>query len=333
MALLVRQQEHTDTPVLRAAQDLPKLTTTVPREYVHRAAHAEVFLTGCRRLDGDRFALTGQWPRAHTFFTDAEGKRHDPTQAAETIRQVGLLLAHSEFGVPLGHQFLLRDMEYSVSPDNLDIGTGPSELTLQAICTDVKWRGSRVTQFAMAITIERDGRPAASGSGHFTCIAPAAYNRLRGAGRVDTGTAPPPRPRIVDPRRVGRSAAVDVVLSPTDQDGRWLLSPDRSHPILFEHGGDHVPGMVLIEAARQAACELKGDTFEPVQVSTEFHQYAEFDSPCWIDAVMVPPARAGMRSVHVTGHQGDNLVFSARLTGYRRESDASGDRSVGNDAP
>ncbi|WP_344530990.1 ScbA/BarX family gamma-butyrolactone biosynthesis protein, partial [Streptomyces rectiviolaceus] len=328
MPLLVRQQEHTDdAPVSRADQDLPHLTTTVPREYVHRAAHAEVFLTGCRRLDGgDRFALTGQWPRAHTFFTDADGTRHDPTQAAETIRQVGLLLAHSEFGVPLGHQFLLRDMEYSVSPENLDIGAGPSELTLQAICTDVKWRGSRVTQFAMAITIERDGRPTAGGSGHFTCIAPAAYNRLRGARSAETGTAATPRPRTVDPRRVGRSAAADVVLSPTDQHGHWLLSPDRSHPILFEHGGDHIPGMVLIEAARQAACGLEGDTFEPVQVSTEFHQYAEFDTPCWIDAMTVRPAQTGMLSVHVTGHQEGNVVFSALLTGYRRSGDASGDR-------
>ncbi|MGV2917769.1 AfsA-related hotdog domain-containing protein, partial [Streptomyces alfalfae] len=89
MTLLVHQQGHTATSAPQVPQDLPRLTTTVPREYVHRAGHAEVFLTGCRRLEGDRFALTGQWPRAHTFFTDADGTRHDPTQAAETIRQVG----------------------------------------------------------------------------------------------------------------------------------------------------------------------------------------------------------------------------------------------------
>ncbi|MBV9022841.1 MAG: hypothetical protein JO362_03295 [Streptomycetaceae bacterium] len=33
--------------------------------------------------------------------------RHDPMQAAETIRQTGLYMAHAELGVPLGHQFLM----------------------------------------------------------------------------------------------------------------------------------------------------------------------------------------------------------------------------------
>ncbi|WP_079107118.1 ScbA/BarX family gamma-butyrolactone biosynthesis protein [Streptomyces sp. NRRL S-1521] len=316
MTLLVHQQGHTATSAPQAPQDLPRLTTTVPREYVHRAGHAEVFLTGCRRLEGDRFALTGQWPRAHTFFTDADGTRHDPTQAAETIRQVGLLLAHSEFGVPLGHQFLLRDMEYSVSLDELEIGAGPSELTLQAVCTDVKWRGERVTQFAMAITIERDGRHVADGSGHFSCLAPAAYRRLRGAERVAAEATPKPRFLTLEPQRVGRSGHADVVLAPTGRPGHWLLSPDRGHPVLFEHGGDHVPGMVLIEAARQAACGLQGDVFVPVRVATQFHRYTEFDTPCWIDAVTAPSTLPGLTGVHVTGHQEGEEVFSARLTGH-----------------
>ncbi|GGV19716.1 adhesin [Streptomyces filipinensis] len=316
MTLLVRQQEPTRAPAWQGVQDLPQLTTTVPREYVHRASLAEVFLTGCRQLDGTRFELTGQWPRAHTFFTSSDGTQHDPMQAAETIRQVGLFLAHSEFGVPLGHHFLLRDMEFSVIPDNLGIGARPSELTLQAACTDVKWRGNRLVQFAMRITIERDGRLAARGSGHFTCVAPAAYHRLRGAGHTETGTVPIPRPLPVEPWRVGRSSVADVVLSATDQPGRWLLSPDPRHPILFDHGGDHVPGMVLIEAARQAACGLlEGDTFLPVRAITEFHRYAEFATPCWIDAVLAHPEQPGTRSVYVTGHQDGNEVFRTRLDG------------------
>lgn len=328
MTLLVRRQDLTHAPTWQGVEDLPQLTTTVPREYVHRASLAEVFLTGCRQLDGAHFELSGQWPRAHTFFTSADGTQHDPMQAAETIRQVGLFLAHSQFGVQLGHHFLLQEMEFSVRPDNLEIGAGPSDLILDAVCTDVKWRGSRLVEFAMSITIEREGRPAARGGGHFTCVAPAAYRRLRGA-RTEAGAAARLRPLPVEPWRVGRSSVSDVVLSATGQPGCWLLSPDSRHPILFDHGGDHVPGMVLIEAARQAACGLvEAGTFLPVRAATEFHQYAEFGTPCWIDAVMAPPAQPGMLTVHVRGHQDGNEVFSTRLDGVCQENGETRDQQV-----
>ena len=42
------------------APDLPRLTTTVPKEYVHRACLAEVFLTGCTKQGETQFALSGQ---------------------------------------------------------------------------------------------------------------------------------------------------------------------------------------------------------------------------------------------------------------------------------
>lgn len=37
--------------------------------------------------------------------------------------------------------------------------------------------------------------------------------------------------------------------------GTLLVAPaDLRHPRFFDHPSDHVPGMVLLEAARQAAC-------------------------------------------------------------------------------
>ncbi|MFJ2743713.1 ScbA/BarX family gamma-butyrolactone biosynthesis protein [Streptomyces sp. NPDC087440] len=314
MTLVVRPQQYSVDSVVQGVEELPRLTTTVPREYVHRASLAEVFLTGCRQIEGTRFELTGQWPRAHTFFTTPDGTQHDPMQAAETIRQVGLYLAHSEFGVQLGHHFLLRDMEFTVCPEHLGIGRRPSELVLEAVCTDVKWRGTRLVQFAMAITIDREGHQVARGSGHFTCVAPAAYRRLRGA-RAELDASALQRPVPADPRRLGRAHPADVVLSATDLPGRWLLSPDTRHPILFEHGGDHIPGMVLIEAARQAACgAVEAPNVLPVGAATEFFQYAEFGAPCWIDAVPVTAARSALHTVDVSGRQNGSEVFRTRMS-------------------
>ncbi|MEU0229008.1 AfsA-related hotdog domain-containing protein, partial [Streptomyces sp. NPDC006284] len=114
----------------------PPLTTTVPRQYVHRASHAEVFLTSGQRLTDNHFHLTAQWPRTHTFFT-THPTHHDPLQAAETIRQAGLYLAHTQFNVPLDHHFLLWELNITTHPHPTPHTTHhprqhPTELTLDA---------------------------------------------------------------------------------------------------------------------------------------------------------------------------------------------------------
>ncbi|MGV2921675.1 ScbA/BarX family gamma-butyrolactone biosynthesis protein [Streptomyces alfalfae] len=292
-----------------------QLTTTVPREYVHRASLAEVFLTGCRRREGTQFALTGQWPRAHTFFTSGDGLSHTPMQAAETIRQVGLLLAHTQFGVPLGHQFLLHDMEYSTDPDQLLIGPRPTHLDLEADCTDLVWKKNRLARFAMHVRIRRQGHLAASGSGHFTCIAPATYRRLR--GETHTAHRPPhPRPAPLTPQLAGRTHPRDVVLTGTGRPTSWLLNADTRHPVLFDHVGDHIPAMVLIEAAQQAACALTAPrTFTPATATTIFHRYTEHDPPCQIDATPTPGTTKEAAHITITGSQNGHQVFSTQLTG------------------
>ncbi|WP_411107597.1 ScbA/BarX family gamma-butyrolactone biosynthesis protein [Streptomyces sp. cmx-4-9] len=295
---------------------LPRLTTTVPREYVHRASHAEVFLTGCEQLDEHTFALTGQWPRAHTFFTSVDGTQHDSMQAAETIRQAGLFLAHAELGVPLGHHFLLWDLNVTTYQQNMAIGSGPSDLTLRATCTDVVRKGKRLAEFRMEISVERDGRLCAVGGGRFACISDLTYRRLRGAaGSATRTTRTRPLAKVL-PAVVGKALPRDVVLSPTEEAHSWLLDPDPQHPILFDHGGDHFPGMVLLEAARQAAGALcHPAALTPASVCTDFHQYAEFTSPVRIQAAALPSRAADWASVQVTGTQGGRSVFSALISG------------------
>lgn len=323
MSLLSIQEEDLWIPrqacrpaIRTSTHAMPRLTTTVPREYVHRASHAEVFLTGCERLDDVNFVLTGQWPRAHTFFISMDGFHHDSMQAAETIRQVGLFLAHAELGVPLGHHFLLWDLNVSTYPENMGIGPGPSDLNLWATCTDVVRKGKRLAEFRMEISIERDGRLCAVGGGRFACVSDTTYRRLRGAaGSATRRSRLQPHIKVL-PATVGRTVPSDVVLSPTDQADRWLLDPDPRHPILFDHDSDHFPGMVLLEAARQAAASLcYPASLTPASICTDFQRYAEFDTPVWIDASAVPTCAADVLSVQVTGRQNDETVFSALISG------------------
>ncbi|MFE3166152.1 ScbA/BarX family gamma-butyrolactone biosynthesis protein [Streptomyces sp. NPDC059224] len=299
---------------------LPRLTTTVPKEYVHRASLAEVFLTGCTAQDdGLRFSLTGQWPRAHTFFNSADGSSHDPLQAAETFRQAGMFVTHAEHGVPLGHHFVLWSLSCHTDPEQLRIGSRPTDFELEVTCPDTAPRGrASARRMGIGFALRRDGRPVAHGDGLYSIVTPAVYARLRAsrpgprAASVDPVIAADP----VEPSAVGRTSPADVVLTPTDAPGRWLLTPDLTHPILFDHGGDHLPGMVLLEGARQAACaRLAPRALIPVSTSTTFDRYVELDSPCWVDVTGVTPEDDGTVTVQVVGRQAGETVFTSTVHG------------------
>ncbi|MCT9011813.1 ScbA/BarX family gamma-butyrolactone biosynthesis protein [Streptomyces sp. NPDC054766] len=291
------------------------LTTTVPKELVHRASVAEVMLTDWARRDDHRFTVAAQWPRGHSFFTAVDGC-HDPLIALETIRQTGLLLAHAEYGVPIGHHFLVSEISVAVRPPHVRLAQTPASLELHVACRDVKQRGTTVGGFRIEVEIYRDGHLAATGGGTQTCITPRIYQRLRTARSTGTGTgqvlaltAPEP------PQTVGRMSPMDVVLSPLGEPGRWQLRVDTRHPALFDHQVDHVPGMVLLEAARQAATATLGHTSLPLTVTGEFLHYVELDTPCTIQARTTPaPGPNGTRTVHVSARQNRTTVFRCTLT-------------------
>ncbi|MFG2732716.1 ScbA/BarX family gamma-butyrolactone biosynthesis protein [Streptomyces canus] len=296
----------------------PRLTTTVPREYVHRASVAEVFLTSCTRIDETHFALTGQWPRAHTYFNSSDGRRHDPLQLAETIRQAGLCVAHAELGVLLGQHFVMWDLSWATAPEQLGIGATPTDFAVDAVIATEGRKNAMTVKRRLEVTIQRDGRTAATGTSRFTCLTPETYRRLRGDTlSASPGPGPEEHPVRMDPAEVGRTLPSDVVLAPTDRPHCWLLVPDTQHPVMFDHAGDHIPGMVLLEAVRQASCALLGPaaTLIPVQASTEFHRYVEFGSPCWVEATPMPDQPDGLAGFLVTGRQDGKTVFTSSVSG------------------
>lgn len=295
----------------------PPRTVTVPKEFVHRAAVAEVMLTDWQRQDDTHFKVSAEWPRAHRFFTPIDGGEcHDPLIAAETMRQIGPLLGHAEFGVPLGHQFVMWDLDIAVRPQNLWVGNAPATLDIEVTCMEIKQRGRYLSGLRILAVFRRNGQIAATGTGSFSCLAPGAYRRVRGEhARIGE------RPRLplaapAAPQCVGRTSPMDVVLSPVGEPGRWQLRADTRHPVLFDHAVDHIPGMVLIEAGRQATAIVLGrSSYIPLSITSEFQRYAELDAPCFIEARHLPRvAPAGQESVLVTGHQNGHVVFSSTVT-------------------
>ncbi|MBT2544759.1 hypothetical protein J7E99_29645 [Streptomyces sp. ISL-44] len=305
-------EQRPDLAALRCAT----LTTTVPKELVHRAAVAEVMLTDWHREDDTHFRVQAQWPRSHSFFVPIAEEYHDPLMITETIRQAGVLLSHTEFGVPLGYQFLVREIGLTVHPEHLEVHQTPASVDIEVTCFDMKRRGDRFAGMTYDAVVRREGRIVATGRISFTCVSQTVYERVRPRRVFEADHRPVPLTAPTAPQNVGRTSPADVVLSPIGHSNRWLLRLNTRHPVLFDHPVDHVPGMLLLEAARQgAAAVLNRSSFLPLSVKTEYQQYTELDEPCFIEAHRLGPASpGGEEGVRVTGHQGGTLAFSSLVT-------------------
>ncbi|MEU8432018.1 ScbA/BarX family gamma-butyrolactone biosynthesis protein [Streptomyces sp. NPDC029216] len=293
------------------------MLSTVPKELVHRDSAAQVLLTDWQRLDDVRFSVTAQWSRSHPFFTPVAGGHYDPLICAETIRQIAYLLGHAEFAVPFGHQFVLWDLSVSVlRPEHLLVRQAPAIVELDITCVDVKRRGGRLSGLGYEAVVRRDGHVVATGRASITCTSPAVYARLRPAHALRPDHRPLPLTAPAAPQSVARLSPTDVVLSPLAEANRWQLRVDTQHPVLFDHWVDHVPGMVLMEAARQAAAAALGrPSFMPLGVAGEFKRYVELDLPCFIETELLYQDVPGAEEVvRVTGHQSGETAFSGIVT-------------------
>lgn len=286
---------------------------TVPRALVHRAAVSEVLVTGVRYGEGGGHRVGAQWPRGHSYYGPVAGRWHDPMIFAETIRQACVLLAHQTLDVPIGHSFLTLAHSFAILADGARIADQPAHVILEVSLHNVVRRRGNVSSFACSIDAYRDGERIGIGDSVANCVTPAVYKRLRAhrLGAVPSLDMPAP----VRPELVGRNSASDVVLSRPLDDGTCILRFDASHPILFDHPVDHVPGMVVMEAARQAALLTIGiPNGLLLACSADFLRYIEFDAPCVVSPAVAEEVTPGLHVLTVTFHQAGSLVGSCRVT-------------------
>jgi hypothetical protein len=293
----------------------------VSNELVHRSTASDVLPVGWQTLTRDRFLINVEWPQDHPFYTRVNGN-HAANLIGETIRQCGLLLAHAAYDVPLGHHFVMWDMTYTREGVRPATTPGSRHITVEVVCSDLRFRGRRLGSMTCEMTLRAGGRTVARGGGRFDIVSPAAYRRLRGP-QIESHTTPV-QPKPVPPTAVGRTRAIDVLLAPAPEpaatttalSGRWQLRADFGHPTLFDHRNDHFPGMVLVEAAFQAAnAAVAPALHHHTSAKVAFLGYVEYGSPCWIEARTVPTDLPHLTTVEVTGHQNDRLMFTALLEG------------------
>jgi 2-oxo-3-(phosphooxy)propyl 3-oxoalkanoate synthase len=303
---------RTDTAA--AAEDAR--LSDVHKELVHKHDPNAVLLTGWRETGADTFEVTARKLRHDGFYLSRDGA-HDPLALSEMVRQLLPLLSHAAYDVPFGHHLIWDDFYYSFDTAALDTPCFPDELRLSVDCSGLTRRTTGVTAVPLRATIRHGGRYLGEAGTRFTIHSPTVYRRLRGAhGDVHRAVSDAIRPALpLPPSRVGRSSPYDVVLSPGMGPGRWQLCVDTSHPDLFDHPVDHAPGMLLLEAARQATQAVAHpQPVVPAAMHADFHRYVELDAPCWVDAEILPADGDRRSRVRVSMRQHDELCFSADVT-------------------
>ncbi|MEV4341992.1 ScbA/BarX family gamma-butyrolactone biosynthesis protein [Streptomyces sp. NPDC049590] len=233
---------------------------TVPRELVHRASVAEVLLTDVLRVDETRFLAAACWSRSHPTFPVDGHAVHHPLMVVETLRQLGIFIPLCYLGVPVDTRMLITDVFFTTEPAAQPRAAhGATQITCRVRVTGLRaGADGAAAGLRMHTEFLAGGAVFARAGGGARFLSAERYAALRGPL---AGTCQPPasagllRP---DPARLGVPHARDVVIGCAGAPGpapREVLvdAADPWHPFFFDHATDHVPGMVLLEAARQAA--------------------------------------------------------------------------------
>ncbi|MER7148890.1 ScbA/BarX family gamma-butyrolactone biosynthesis protein [Streptomyces xanthochromogenes] len=293
-------------------------TQRVPMALVRKTVASQALLTAWRRLgDGVSHTVVANWPQTHGFYTSHHELYH-PLLLAETIRQALALLSHTAYDIPLDHRLGWESFDTSLIPTALRTRSTPSVVRLTITHTEVSRRRFGSAHLAAQITATRDKEPLGIARIRYTAHPPAIYNRLRGDhadATAATARALPLGPALAPSVRGEQTSLDDAVLSPLGESHRWQLRVNTANRTFFDHDHDHIPGLVFLEAAAQAAHALSGARRTvPMNFDAHFDRYVELDSPCWLEATPLRRRTPGVISTRLTGRQKDSEVFSILVT-------------------
>ncbi|GGW69698.1 lactone biosynthesis protein [Streptomyces lucensis JCM 4490] len=299
--------------------DIPKdargegFERVVPRRLVHKTAADEVLLTDAVRVRPGHFFLAVRRPAGHGLYRPDAAGAGDPTLFVEMLRQTAIYLSHRFYGVPLDHPFIFCALGFDMAaPGAGDADDGT--VVLEVRCRETKERSPKRAAMTLEATLVSEGGVRATGNVTWQAVDPGRYAVVRRRGCEQ----PPPVPgaavtpvqpgaRVMAPELVGRERAMDVVVAELglpdertaaeEPGGTWLLHADQSHPVFFDHPSDHVPGMLLLEAVRQASRAALGPAPAPLCEWTMSGGRVEFAAYCELTA----PARLVVRQSATPG--------------------------------
>ncbi|MFD7896327.1 ScbA/BarX family gamma-butyrolactone biosynthesis protein [Streptomyces sp. NPDC059743] len=283
-----------DAPIGGTMEDLRPLSwsRTVAREMVHRDSVAEVLLTDVRRsawsADGAGFEAAASWSRSHPTFPRDGADLHSPLMIVETLRQLGIYIPLRYFDVAPTAHLLITDLFFEIDPSAEPRALFGATAVICAVrASDVRRAAEdgSITGLRLDVSFSAHGTVFAQAGGGARVLDGARYEAVR-TGRTHSAAPESVIGRLrPDIRRLGVTGAHDVVLGLDG--GTLLVEPaDPRHPFFFDHATDHVPGIILLEAARQAAAvESRGALLRPTGGRLEAARFVEYSPPARIMCV------------------------------------------------
>jgi hypothetical protein len=279
-----------------------------------------VLLTDAERLEHDRYVVGAVWHRDH-YLSHHDGSAADPVLLAETARQAAIHLSHRFLDVPQGMPFVLSDLSVDLTDALPPLRGMPLAVGLDVVCRPPE-QGARRLRLELRADVLVHHRRTGRVTVRWEPMEPRRYALLRRRAERDPRQATPrPAPRCVPvpAARVGQLAERDVLIAadPLRADC-WWLRLDPEHPVLFDHGSDHVPGMALVEGFRQTSQAAAAE--DPAGVSlldVRFTAFGALDVPV---AITVEEAGPGTRSLTLTARQGEQELARATVRRGAAES-------------
>ncbi|MFE5580855.1 ScbA/BarX family gamma-butyrolactone biosynthesis protein [Kitasatospora sp. NPDC056531] len=287
----------------------------VPRTSVHKAADVEVLLTDSQRLGPDRFAVAARWDRDH-YLAHHGGPAADPVMLAETTRQTAIHLSHRFLDIPYGMPFVLSEASVDLSETLPPVGPEHLSVGLDVICRGPA-EGARRLRLELEADVLVRHRVIGRTRLRWEPMEPSRYAMLRRRGGGEPLLSPLPEPpRIpLSPATVGQVAERDVLIAADPMRANaWWLRLDLDHPVLFDHESDHVPGMALVEAFRQAgrvaAADRRPGASGVALLTVKFTAFGELDAPV---AITAEPTGFGHGVFTLRAHQGERELANATV--------------------
>lgn len=306
---------------------------TLDREVVHRRAVAEVLMTSTTAGDDGSILIGVQVPRHHGLFGDILRSHggYDPMLFLESVRQSFYVTAHLYRDVPLDRSFIMRDIAFTLTePALLDYTNAPVDAVLRVrVDREFRDRSGALTGFVMVCSLLVDGRVAGEGRASGSWLPLPAMATLRRRVRESRGLpaipVPAASPARIAAAGVNRHLPLNVVISDLESDvDSAAIVVDTTHPTLFDHPLDHLPGMLEIEACRQTAIAsatrrgLVDRSWRLDGLAARFFEFAEHDEPAVCQVSVDSSAELFDGSVRVSCTalvtQSDRRLLEADLT-------------------
>jgi len=262
------------------------------RELVHKRLPDNVFVESHTRHAEREFSSRCVFATSHDLYNDSVSGLSAAGYVVEAARQANLAICHEFFDVPLSAGFLVTALDWCFTAARPFVVEKLEPFEVRTEIVDaVTRRGALAKITARSRLFDGSGLEFFEGEASFLITSRSLTARGQHTEAVPpAGTPASPASVQVYSRE---NVFISVPIRESEAPDRTLLIVDTAHPYFFEHENSHVPGMLLLEAGKQAAVSsglgrfpIVGDCYADLyRGEARFGRFAELHRPTSISCV------------------------------------------------